>query len=69
MSQPTTKAKILRAIEELPEDATIEDAIERLIFLHKVEGGLKQAREGKTAPLDEVEDHLARRGQMKETQQ
>jgi hypothetical protein len=69
MSQPTTKAKILRAVEELPEDATIEDAIERLIFLHKVEVGLKQAREGKTAPLDEVEDHLARRRQSKEAQQ
>jgi hypothetical protein len=51
MSQPTTKAKILRAVEELPEDATIEDAIERLVFLHKVEVGLKQAEEGKTVPL------------------
>ncbi len=69
MSQPTTKEKILRAVEELPEDATIEDAIERLVFLHKVEVGLKQAQEGKTVPLDEVENRLTRRRQSKETQQ
>ena len=61
MSQATTKAKIVRAVEELPEDATIEDAIERLLFLHKIEVGLKQAEEGKTVPLDEVEARLKRR--------
>jgi hypothetical protein len=52
MSNTPTKAKILRAVEDLPEDATIEDAIERLVFLHKVEVGLKQVQEGKTMPLD-----------------
>ena len=61
MSQATTKAKIVRAVEELPEDATIEDAIERLVFLHKIEVGLKQVAEGKTVPLDEVEARLKRR--------
>ena len=61
MSQATTKAKIVRAVEELPEDATIEDAIERLLFLHKIEVGLKQAEEGKTVPLDEVEARLKHR--------
>jgi len=61
MSQTTTKAKIIRAVEELPEDATIEDAIERLVFLHKIEVGLEQAEEGNTVPLDEVEAHLKRR--------
>ena len=66
MSQGTTKAKIVRAVEKLPEDATIEDAIERLVFLHKIEVGLKQAEEGKTVPLDEVEARLKRRRQSKE---
>lgn len=68
MSQSTTKAKIVRAVEELPEDATIEDAIERLVFLHKIEVGLKQAEEGKTVPLDEVEARLKRRRQSRENQ-
>ncbi len=63
MPHATTKAKIVRAIEELPEDATIEDAIERLVFLHKIEVGLQQAREGKTVSLDEVEARVRQRRQ------
>ena len=66
MPQATTKAKIVRAVEELPENATIEDAIERLVFLHKIELGLKQSQEGKTVPLDEVEARLKRRRQSKQ---
>ncbi|PSQ90125.1 MAG: hypothetical protein BRD45_00665 [Bacteroidetes bacterium QS_8_64_10] len=66
MSQPTSKTKIVRAVEELPETATIEDAIERLTFLHKIEVGLKQSREGKTVPLDEVEARLKRRRQSQQ---
>jgi hypothetical protein len=61
MSNTPTKAKILRAVEDLPEDATIEDAIERLVFLHKVEVGRKQVQEGKTTSLDEVESQLQKR--------
>ncbi len=68
MPQTTTKAKIVRAVKDLPEDATIEDAIERLVFLHKIEVGLQQSREGKTVPLDEVEARLKRRRQSKEAE-
>ncbi|NBC01414.1 MAG: hypothetical protein GVY15_11230 [Bacteroidetes bacterium] len=60
MGQATTKAKIVRAVEDRPEDATIEDAIERRLFLHKIEIGLRQTEEGKTVPLDEVEARLKR---------
>jgi hypothetical protein len=67
MPHATTKAKIVRAVEDLPEDVTIEDAIERLVFLHKIEVGLKQSREGKTVPLDEVEARLKRRRQSRQT--
>lgn len=66
MTQATTKAKIVRAVEELPEDATIEDAIERLVFLHKIEVGLKQSQKGKTVSLDEVEARLKRRRQSRQ---
>lgn len=61
MPPATTKAKIVRAVKELPENTTIEDTIERLVFLHKIEVGLVQSREGKTVPLDEVEARLKRR--------
>lgn len=46
--------------EELPSDASIEDAIEKLILLHKIEIGIKQADEGKVIPHNEVETRVNR---------
>lgn len=61
MSNMPTKAKILRAVEDLPEGATIEDAIKQLVFLHKIAVGRKQVREGKTTSFDEVKAQLWQR--------
>lgn len=68
MPNRTTKEKIVRAVQDLPENATIEDAIERLVFLHKIEVGLEHSREGKTVPLDDVEAFLQRRRQSKQAE-
>ena len=38
--------RVRRAVRDLPDDATVEDAIERLVVLHKVQRGLDQARSG-----------------------
>lgn len=46
MSQQSAKNRVLEAIKNLPEDATIEDAIDRLVFLSKVQHGLKQLDAG-----------------------
>lgn len=62
----TTKAKIVRAVQELPEDATIEDTIEKLLFLHKIETGLKQAQRGEAISLDEVASRLQQRRQQQQ---
>ncbi len=48
MSAQTTKQKILQAVEHLPDNATLEDAIERLCFLAKVEEGVRQSDAGET---------------------
>jgi len=45
-----TKQQVLQAVQDLPEDASIEDAMERLLFLAKVERGLQQADAGQTLP-------------------
>jgi predicted transcriptional regulator len=55
----TTKERILQAIEELPANATIEDAMERLLFLAKIERGLKQADAGETISHVEVKERMA----------
>lgn len=48
MSQSTAKQRALEAVQNLPENASIEDAIERLLFLAKVQRGLDQAARGET---------------------
>jgi predicted transcriptional regulator len=55
----TTKERIMQAVEELPANATIEDAMERLLFLAKIERGLKQAAAGETISHVEVKERMA----------
>ena len=54
MAAETVKQKILQVVERLPDTATIEDAIERLCFLAKVEEGLRQSDAGETVPHAEA---------------
>jgi len=54
MHAPSMKDKMVETIQKLPPDATVEDAIERLLFLAKVERGLREADEGKTIPHSEM---------------
>ena len=54
MSSQTTKQRAIDAIRSLPEDATLEDAIERLCFIAKVEEGLRQADAGELIPHEEI---------------
>src|SRR5690349_15334938 len=46
MPQPSTKELIREVVERLPPDATVEDAMERLLLLAKIERGLAQADAG-----------------------
>jgi predicted transcriptional regulator len=54
MSAENDKQRALEAIEALPDDATLEDAIERLCFLAKVQEGLRQSEAGQVVGHDEV---------------
>ena len=55
MSSPATgKERILEALRGLPSDATVDDAIERLVFLARVEEGLAQLDAGEGVPHEEV---------------
>ncbi len=54
----TTKREILESLERLPDDATIEDAIERLIVLYKVQHGLEQLDRGEGVPHEEAKRRI-----------
>lgn len=55
----TAKQQILQAIQQLPEDADFEQAMERLYLLFKVQRGLTQADAGRVVSQDEVERRVA----------
>lgn len=56
------KDRARRAVDALPEDASLEDVIARFVVLHKVERGLEEARSGEgLMTQDEVEAHFAER--------
>jgi len=56
MSAPTTtKERILEALRNLPPDATVDDAIEGLVFMARVEEGLAQLDAGQGNPDEETQ--------------
>jgi predicted transcriptional regulator len=61
MSNTITKSQIVKAVSDLPENATVEDAMERLVLLSKIEQGLEQARRGETIPHAEVKRRIEER--------
>ena len=52
--------RTLLVADELPSDATLEDAIERLVFLAKIDRGLAEADAGKLVDHAEVEREFTR---------
>jgi hypothetical protein len=54
----TIKEQVLKAIQELPQDATLEDAMERLYLLYKVERGIKQADAGQKISQGEAKKRM-----------
>jgi len=54
MPAGTEKQRALEAVQGLPERATIEDAIERLCLIAKIEEGLRQSDAGQVVGHEEV---------------
>ncbi len=40
------KERVIKAIQDLPKNASIEDAMEKLFLIYKVDRGIKQADAG-----------------------
>ena len=62
MAEGITKERMLHAIKTLPEDATVEDAIERLVFLAKIKRGLAELDDGQGIEHTAVQATLVREG-------
>jgi hypothetical protein len=44
----TTKQKAIKAVQALPDDASFEDALDRLLLLAKIERGIQQLDAGQS---------------------
>ncbi len=56
----TAKEKVIQVVQALPEDASIEDAMERLFLLAKIERGIEQAEAGELIPHEKVKERMAK---------
>ena len=54
------KQQMLKAIQELPDDASVEDGIERLYLIHKIEKGIDQAEDGQLVSQEEARNRMAK---------
>ncbi|MCC5622916.1 hypothetical protein [Nostoc sp. CHAB 5715] len=54
----TVKYQVLKAVEEMPQDVTFDEVMERLYFLYKVDRGLKEVETGNTMPHAEAKKQI-----------
>jgi hypothetical protein len=53
-----TKSELLETIEDMPDKFSIDQLMDRLIFIQKVERGLDQSRKGKSVSTAEAKRRL-----------
>lgn len=60
METQTDKQRAIEALRGLPDHATLDDAIERLCFLVKIEEGLRQSEAGQVVSHEEIKKQFLR---------
>ena len=58
MTTQTRRDRIIEALRDLPPDATYDEAIERLVFLAKIDAGLTELDAGKGVPHEQAKKRL-----------
>ena len=53
-----TKEKLLQTIKDLPDKFSLDDVLDRIILLQKIEIGLEQSQAGQTNSTDEAKGKL-----------
>lgn len=54
----TVKEQLRRAIDSLPDNASFEDAMDRLYLLYKIQRGTDQLDRGEGIPHDEARERI-----------
>ena len=53
-----TKDKVRKTIDRLPESFTVDQLVEELVILNRIEEGLKDIEEGRVFTTDQVKKEL-----------
>ena len=53
-----TKDKVRKTIDRLPESFTVDQIVEELVILNRIEEGLKDIEEGRVFTTDQVKKEL-----------
>ncbi|MBP8822990.1 MAG: hypothetical protein KBH07_05065 [Flavobacteriales bacterium] len=56
-----TKSSVLKTLKELPDRFDVDDLIERIVLLQKVEEGIADAKAGRVSTLEEMRSHIERK--------
>ena len=56
----TIGGNVIQVVQDLPDDASVEDAMERLLLLAKIERSIQQADAGQTIPHAEAKHRMAK---------
>jgi hypothetical protein len=54
------KENVLKTIKELPERFSIDELMEKIFFLYKVETGLEQSKKGEGISIKEFDERYAK---------
>jgi hypothetical protein len=53
-----TKTQLINSLNKLPENLTVDQVIDHIIFVEKVQSGLNDVEQGKVSTKDEARDKL-----------
>ncbi len=53
-----TKKKVLQTMKDLPDKFSLDDLLDRIVLLQKIEVGLAQSKAGKTHSTEQAKEKL-----------
>ncbi len=52
------REKIIESLKKLPEQVSLDEVLDRIILLDKIETGLEQSKKGQITPDDQLDEKL-----------
>ena len=54
-----TKSQLIQTIEDMPEKFSIDDFLDKILLLQKIEVGLNQSENGETLSTEQAKERLS----------